>query len=328
MNDPRVTVVVAPRERFELSLESLEALYDRTTAPFELVYVDGGSPRKIAAGLRSAAGHHGFELVRTDRYLAPNHARELGWRRARTEFVAFVDNDLLVHEGWLDTLLRCADETGAWVVGPLYLEGSADSQVVHTAAGDALLDGPPGRRSFSTVHRHQGERLDELSEPLRREACGFVEFHCMLVRRDALERVGGLDPELLSTREHLDLCLRVHEAGGEVWFEPAAVVTYLTPPPLALTDVRYFLTRWSDAWSARSLERFCDVHGIDPSYASRIEIMRQRRQVAFDPVRAAARRLGPAVDHQVGRVLRRVEPALNRRLVRIPEGPDPDGAPG
>lgn len=43
----------------------------------------------------------------------------------------------------------------------------------------------------------------------------FVEFHCVLVRTAAFDSIGPLDEGLLSSREHLDLCLQVRANGGE-----------------------------------------------------------------------------------------------------------------
>ncbi len=322
-----VTIVVAPRERFSRSLESLERIYQLTDTPFELVYVDGGSPRPVQQGLEAAAARHGFTLLRHDHHLAPNHARSIGLARVTTPYVAFVDNDLMVTPGWLDTLLTCAEQTGAWAVGPLYFEGDPADEIIHMAGGDMRLgEGEPGQRTFETTHRLQHVGLAD-APGLSRQRCDFVEFHCALVRVDAIERVGGLDDRLLATREHLDLCLRIADAGGEVWFEPASRVTYVTPPPVDLRDVPYFLRRWSEEWSRTSLEHFQEKYGIEPQYLERLRIMRNRRQVAFEPVRRAARKVGGRrAERLTDRVLRKTEPVVNRRLFRPPPAPVPTGA--
>jgi GT2 family glycosyltransferase len=315
---PSVTIVVVPRERFNLSLVSLDTIYAHTETPFDLVYVDGNSPKGVRAQLQESAKKRGFTLVRRNRYLSPNEARAIGLAEVRTPYVVFVDNDLLVTPKWLDVLVRCADETGAWAVGPLYLEGDPADEIIHMAGGDLEFSGERPRRQFSTHHRLQGVPVSEAPEPVRREPCGFVEFHCMLVRTSAFEKV-SLDQQLLSTREHLDLCLQIAEAGGSVWLEPASVVTYVTPPPVVGPDIPYFLLRWSESWNVASLAHFCDKYGIDPEYAARIQHMRARRQVAFDPIRRVTRRtLGPKGDKAVSKVLFRLEREVNQRFVRAP----------
>jgi hypothetical protein len=106
----------------------------------------------------------------------------------------------------------------------------------------------------------------------------------MLVKSDVLRRLGPLDEELMNTREHLDLCLAIEADGGEVWFEPASVVTYATPPPLQPMDRPYFALRWSEDWTLRSLRRFREKHGIAADYEKRAVISAARRLVAYPAV--------------------------------------------
>jgi hypothetical protein len=47
----------------------------------------------------------------------------------------------------------------------------------------------------------------------------------------------------------------VAQAGGTVYFEPACIVTYVPGPPLELTDIHFYMLRWSDAWTVGSLNR-------------------------------------------------------------------------
>jgi hypothetical protein len=261
------------------------------------------------------AAERGFRLLRHDRYLSPNQARNIALPLVRTPFVVFMDNDLLVTPGWLEALLECAEETGAWAVGPLYFEGDPADEIIHMAGGDMALTGEPGVRQVTTTHRLQHVRFQE-APTLRREACDYLEFHCILLRTDVLEKLGPFDEGYLATREHLDLCLKIREGGGEIWFEPAARVTYLSPPPVPLSDIPYFWLRWSDAWSRASLEHFCEAYGVDPSYVERVSIMQRRRLAAFAPIRRVTRRvLGARADDLVGKVLTRAEPRLNRLVV-------------
>ncbi|MBA2624741.1 MAG: glycosyltransferase family 2 protein, partial [Acidimicrobiia bacterium] len=126
-----------------------------------------------------------------------------------------------------------------------------------------------------------------------------------------------LDEGLKSTREHLDLCLQTHAAGGKVWFEPASLVTYVAPPPVDASDVPYFMLRWSEAWNVSSLNHFCDKYGLDDSYKRRLGIMRARRQVVFDPLRKVTRTvLDTRGDAAFGKVLGRAEREVNKLVVR------------
>jgi GT2 family glycosyltransferase len=77
----------------------------------------------------------------------------------------------------------------------------------------------------------------------------------MLVRTEIFDRIGNFDEGMLNTKEHLDFCLMVTQAGGAIYFEPASIATYVPGPPLERTDMHFFMLRWSDAWTMGSLDR-------------------------------------------------------------------------
>jgi GT2 family glycosyltransferase len=315
--DPQVTIVVVPRERFSVSLRSLTTLIGCTTdVPYELVYVDGGSPPAIRERLREEAGRYGFTLVREERYLSPNQARNLGLRHVTTPYVVFIDNDVIVTPGWLQPLIDCAEETGAWVVGPLNFEGEFEDMEVHNAGGFLEFVGPEGQQRLLQENRYGHRHRTALPEGLERFPCDYVEFHCVLVRRSAFDAIGPLDEELLSTREHLDLCLQVTRAGGEVWSDLTSFVTYDHPPPITRTDLPFFLTRWSEEWNWRSVRRFMAKYGLSDEYLERIGGPRARRHVTFRPLkRLVGRTLGDDAEDLANRVLMGLELGANRALV-------------
>jgi GT2 family glycosyltransferase len=251
----RATVVVVPRERFSHTRPSLESIRAGTEIPHDLVYVDGGSPESVQAYLEERSRDWGFTRVRAERYLAPNEARNLALARARTPYVAFVDNDVEVQPGWLEALVSSAERTGAWIVGPFVVEGDPGAPTVHHAGGEAWIETRDGRRQFFEHHRCFGRPLSDARAELPAGATSLAEFHCMLVRTEVFSRLGPLD-EALRTREHSDLCMSVVQAGGSIQFEPAACVRYVTAGPFDASDVPFYFTRWGEEWNLSSLRHF------------------------------------------------------------------------
>jgi GT2 family glycosyltransferase len=290
MNEPAATVVVVPRERFSMALRSLDSIYASTTGPFRLVYVDGGSPPRVRRALESAARARGFRLIRTEHYPSPNEARNLGAAEVDTRYVVFVDNDVLVSPGWLEALVERADESGAEVVGPLYLLGEPDRAIVHMAGGDAAIHETQGRRYLRERHRANNQPLARVSTTLVAGPSEVMEFHCMLVARETWRRFAPLDEALLSAMEHMDFCLSVRAAGGRLFFEPRSVVAYVPPDRPAWTDVPYLLLRWSEDWNRSSLDHFCRKWAIaedDPMIAWQLAWLADRRRLALGPVHRA-----------------------------------------
>ena len=257
--EPQVTIVVVPRERFSCARESLESIYEHTKIPFKLVYVDGNSPQPIRTYLQEKSAEKGFKLLRTNYYLSPNQARNLGLAEVNTKYLAFVDNDVVVTPGWLTQLMRCAEETDAAVVGPLMCQERPLHEIVHCAGGDShIWVDKNGRRRFREKMCLQGKRVNEVRDRLRRQETELAEFHCVLVRRSIFDKSGFLDEAILNTKEHLDFCMLVRQTGEKVYFEPDCIVTYVPGPPLEFSDLHYYMLRWSDAWQLASLHRLRD----------------------------------------------------------------------
>lgn len=262
--DRSVTVAVVPRERLSCTADTVRSVCEHTSVPYRLLVVDAGSPHGTRRALAESARAGRCEVLRTERWLTPNEARNLAFANVDTDYVAFIDNDVLVTPGWLEALLDCAEGTGAGICGPLQLIGPLERGRIHIAGGIAHVQEHEGRRILVDAHRLSGQRVEDVQERLRREPCEQVEFHCMLVRSDLLRELGPLDEALLNVHEHTDLCLQARARGWQIWFEPASRVTYVPPGRLTWRDRRYFMLRWSERWTRASVRHFAAKWELDP----------------------------------------------------------------
>jgi len=313
----RTTVVVAPREQFRVARRSLETIFAHTEVPYRLIYVDGGSPVPLKRYLEQRARQRDFTLLRTDHCLAPMEARALALPHVDTEYVCFIDNDVLVTPGWLDRLVRCADETDAWAVGPLYLNDEPARGFIHMAGGLAHFLEENGRRAFFEKHRFAHRYVHEVRDHLRREPTELVEFHCKLIRTEVFDKFGLQDPRYLSSGESLDLCLRLREAGYPVYLEPSAIVSNQPPPPFLWSDLPFYLLRWSDAWNRISLQCFrerWDLPADDWWVGDHYGWLTKHRGLALDWVAQTPRSV---LGWRAGtRTARLVVDLIQRRMVR------------
>jgi len=325
MTSPLATIAVVPRERFSIAPRSLLSILD-ANAGAELVYVDAGSPPLVRQFLEQRAVRHDFRLISTERFVSPNAARNVALKQVRTRYVALVDNDVLVSPGWLERLVDCAETTGAWVVGPVVCSGQAPSQRIKTAGGSAEIVDESGRRLLKARCRRHGQLIDDVASSLLQEPVGQVPFHAVLIRMEALERVGAFDEALLSTAQHTDFCLRVQAAGGTVYLEPASHVTHVPPPPFEAIDLEYFQLRWSDAWNRSSIEHFrgkWNLAADDPALAAMAERLDVHRRLTLEPYRRMLRLLGPGPARWVENlIIAPWEQAASRR--RYPQHGAPD----
>lgn len=304
---PKVTIVVGPRERFSHTKESLESVYRNTRYPFDLVYVDVCTPPVIQKYLNEQAQAKGFQLIRTDYYISPNQARNVGLRQvlkeAKAQYVVFLENDVVVEPGWLTQLVKCAEETEAEVVGPLTCIGKPELGVIHNAGGatyilnDVKPDGRVKRRLRQEAYL-TGKAIAQVADQMHRIECDYVEFHCLMARTDVFGKIGLLDEGMLATREHIDFCLSVKETGGKVYCDREAVVTTDTVgiaenkkgleelfgtnplPDFKWYDLPYFMVRWCNAWDRASLDHLRLKWNLaeDSYFKKRYRIIGNRRR--------------------------------------------------
>ncbi|MEM8777408.1 MAG: glycosyltransferase [Cyanobacteria bacterium P01_G01_bin.49] len=309
---PSVTLVVVPRERFSYSRQSLESIYQNTDYPFDLVYVDVCTPLHLQRYLEEQAQQKQFKLIRTPYYISPNQARNVGLRQVlnrKSKYVVFVDNDVVVAPGWLKKLVDCAEETKATVVGPLTCIGKPEHEVIHNAGGENHIvvkekDGKIQRCLYQKAYL-TGKRVADVPEQIRRIQCEYVEFHCMLVQTAIFERIGLLDEGMLATREHIDLCMMVAEAGGTIYCERessittdtlgigknkaglAAVAGSVQIPDFKPSDFPDFMLRWNDAWDFASLDHLRKKWNLSEEkyFTKRYkDLGSRRREILIEPL--------------------------------------------
>src|SRR3954469_9032962 len=180
------TTVVVPT----IGRPSLEVLLDALAAasgprPAELILVDD---RPSEASLRpERPGLPPVRVVRTGGG-GPARARNLGWRVARTEWVAFLDDDVVPDPDWYERLEEDLADLGPDVAG---------------SQGRVHVPLPAGRRPTDWERGTAGLA-----------ASSWITAD-LAYRRAALAAVGGFDERFpRAFREDSDLALRVMDTGA------------------------------------------------------------------------------------------------------------------
>lgn len=285
MDRTDVTIAVIQRECFSLTEESLNSLYENTDLPFKMVYIDGASPRATRQYLQNESKERGFELIRVEKYLQPNQARNIALRHTQTPYIAFVDNDCLFRQGWLTKLLECARETGAEVVTPIITEGSNPAfETVHCIGGETVafeeeVQGVTKKGIRDEIH-YKKHRATEVLDEMTRCETGLTEFHCVLVKTELLHRLGGLDEGMINTKEHLDFSLAIKHANARLFLEPESVVNYVGDLPLKADELPFYFFRWNTRFARKSMLNLCRKWHLDPDteFVKRRSDLSWRRQ--------------------------------------------------
>jgi GT2 family glycosyltransferase len=175
-----------------------------------------------------------------------------GAAEAYGELLVFLNDDIEVLPGWLETLVETADRhADAGAVGSLILFPDG---VIQEAGAIAWRDG-------STLCVGRGESLETNSYDFVR-AVNYCSACSLLVRRQPWDALGGFDPRYFPAYyEDVDLCFGLARAGFRTLFQPRSraihreTASSTTPRRdfLVLRNRETFRRKW-----ARQLEA-CDV---------------------------------------------------------------------
>lgn len=256
-----VAVVIVARDRYSAFPRCLEAVYANTQEPFHVIVVAGGADAVTNENLRRlCAKRENTDVILVDHLLPPGEARNLALKHSTARFCVILENDTMVHQDWLRSMLDCMREEGAAVVTPLvwWYRG------LHTAGCAFKKQEKDGR----TVLTHEISYTD-----IRRKRIDYPENHCILIDRQLLpgaEIFDDVEPF------DVDLGLMLQERGLSVFFEPSSIVTYSPSPPLELVDIPLFKFRWNrNSWEERN-KRFARKWSV--TYGPSTKLSSYRRQ--------------------------------------------------
>lgn len=173
-----------------------------------VIVVDDGSVQPLGPGEFDGAPCE-LEILRHDRSLGPAAARNTGLARCTTDFVAFLDADVLPRRGWLEALLGHFCDPTVALAAPRIVPLNPDGGLVgrYEAVQSALDLG------------------DREAPVVPYGPVSYVPSAAMVCRRSAVLDVGGFDDGLRSG-EDVDLCWRLLDSGCRLRYEPVAQVAH------------------------------------------------------------------------------------------------------
>lgn len=198
-----VTVVVPVRDNASGLHRLMAALRG-----LRVIVVDDGSAIPVQPSDFSGM-HCDVQVLRHTRSNGPAAARNTGLASCETDFVAFLDSDVVPKRGWREALLGHFCDPAVALVAPRIVGlHNADNIVARYESVRSSLD--LGVREAPVVPHG---------------TVSYVPSAAIICRRSALVEVGGFD-ETMHSGEDVDLCWRLVESGARLRYEPIALVAH------------------------------------------------------------------------------------------------------
>lgn len=303
----RITIAMIRRERHGRTLSALESIRRNTAVPHRLIYVDTRVPSSLREDLLRISNETGLEIAEFEDALWPNQLRKRIVAAINTPYVVFLDNDVSVPQGWLESLIACADDTGAGIVCPVFLIGEAGTTKIHMAGGRLTRFESAEGTVLKEESLFKDQDIVQVGPSLRRREIDFAEYHCVLMRTELAKQPALFDEQIVCVHEHIDTALTAKQAGYSIYFEPSVRVTY-APYALMLSDLAVFRERWSATAVNSSIKAFCAKWGVadDQRSFGPIRLSMAAHRAQFDPLRASTGNSmagGPMEAHELRQTL-------------------------
>lgn len=218
MANPTVCTLILNTNRRDDTLACLASLYAKPLAENHIVVLDNASGDGSVEAIRSAFPSVEILPLRENRGYAGNnnvgiaHALERG-----CEWVFVLNEDTVLAPDCLRLLVAAGErEPSVGVVGPKVLHWD-EPNVIQSAGG--VLD-----RHWRPTHAGQNE--DDAGQWDSERAVEWISGCAILVRAEAIRRVGVLDERFFYYWEETEWCVRIGRAGYAVRYAPEAVLRH------------------------------------------------------------------------------------------------------
>jgi len=219
-------------------------LQKKGSIPMEIIVIDNGS--RDRSGEEVKRQFPGIHLIENGRNLGFAKAVNQGIRVSSGRYLLPLNPDTRLREGAIETLVSFMErhaEAGAAGAQLLNSDGSKQNSIANfPSLATELLNKRLLRWLFPK--RYPGKER-HYPEPVE---VNSVIGACIMVRRDALDRVGLLDEDYFLFLEETDWCYRMKKAGWKIYHVPQAEVFHFQGKS-AETDrkrsrVEYFRSRY------------------------------------------------------------------------------------
>jgi GT2 family glycosyltransferase len=212
---PEVSIIVPVYNQEKLTLECLSSVLSNTQdVCYELIVVDDGSRQH---GQDILARVKNITYLRNEQNLGFVRACNRAAKRAKGEFIVFLNNDVQVVLGWLRALVETlADRPNVGAAGPkiLFPDGRLQEAggLIRPDASTELI----GLFDDPELPRYNNVREVD-----------YVSGCCLAVSSRLFQELGGFDEEFSPGYcEDVDLCIRLRMRGFRIVYNPQSVIVH------------------------------------------------------------------------------------------------------
>lgn len=218
-NQPLVVAIIVNWNRKDLLAEAISSLLNDGYTNLKIIVIDNASSDGSVDYVRQKSQDvFVIENKRNVGYSRGNNqgitiARDLG-----ADYFFFLNNDATLMPGCLGELVRIFKDNPQC--------GAASPFIVYADNPDMIWFGGGEVSLWSGQVRHKHIRMELDTSNYKIETTDYITGCALMVRRSALDVIGGFDEIFALYSEDVDLCLRLRKSGWQLIVTPLALAVH------------------------------------------------------------------------------------------------------
>lgn len=209
-----LSIIIATRNRPDMVRKCLKNVYKQDYANFETIVVDASSNNKIKKIILKSFPKVKYMYFANGKNKRPE-SKNLGLKNAKGDIVAFIDDDSILQNGWMEACINSYSRSDIGGAGGVITDTNVPKEIYGT---DEI-----GKITFN------GTRIGNFDkDPGAIVEVDHLRGCNMSFRREILEKIGSFDINYTGSNvlEETDLSIRVKKAGFKIIFNPTMKVVH------------------------------------------------------------------------------------------------------
>ncbi len=210
----KVSIIMLTLNALDYTRQCVDSIRRCTGYPHEIIFVDNGSADGTRKYLRNLVKENSnYHLISNKKNRGFAGGNNQGAKKATGDYVLFLNNDVLVSDGWLESLVESLElEERIGVVGPITNRINGRQRLAEVPYSDV---------SQFPAFAQRVRAVNKGKVTPRRRLGGFA----MLMKKALFDAVGGFDEDFgLGNYEDDDLCLRIRDRGYAVMVDEGTYI--------------------------------------------------------------------------------------------------------
>lgn len=235
----KTSIVILNYNTKDITVDCVKSVVKNTKKiDYEIILIDNGSTDGSQSVLgKLATKNKRIKFIKNKKNLGFSKGNNVGLKKAKGEYVLLLNSDTIVRgnvigemSSWMDKHIYVGVSTCKLLNedGTVQGTGGYFPSLLRVFSWMSIEDIPGVEKLIKPFHPHRSKSFYKNSDFYKKQReVDWVTGAFMLVRKQVIEEVGGIDEDYFMYTEDTDFCFRAKQAGWKIMYLPKWSITHL-----------------------------------------------------------------------------------------------------